>query len=66
VWRVEVTGVSTIGDLQVLTTQFVIADGVTVTTVPKQGLQAVTTTTAPAATTTVPPAVATTTVPPAG
>jgi len=65
VWKVEVTGVSTIGNLDVLTTQFVIADGVTVTTVPKQGLQPVTTTAAPATTTTVPAAIATTTAPPA-
>jgi copper transport protein len=64
VWKVEVTGVSTIGNLDVLTTQFVIADGVTVTTVPKQGLQPVTTTAAPATTTTVPAAIATTTAPP--
>jgi len=66
-WKLEVTGVSTIGDLEVLTGQFIIADGVTVTTVPKQGLKAIptTTTTAPA-TTTVPPAATTTAPPPAG
>jgi putative copper export protein len=66
-WKLEVTGVSTIGDLEVLTGQFIIADGVTVTTVPKQGLKAIptTTTTAPA-TTTVPPAASTTAPPPAG
>jgi hypothetical protein len=66
-WKLEVTGVSTIGDLEVLTGQFIIADGVTVTTVPKQGLKAIptTTTTAPD-TTTVPPAATTTAPPPAG
>ena len=65
-WKMEVTGVSTIGDLEVLTGQFIIADGVTVTTVPKQGLQVIeTTTTTVAPTTTLPPA-ATTTAPPAG
>ena len=66
-WKLEVTGVSTIGDLEVLTGQFIIADGVTVTTVPKQGLKVIeTTTTTVAATTTTVPAQATTTVPPAG
>lgn len=72
-WKLEVTGVSTIGDLEVLTGQFIIADGVTVTTVPKQGLKVIeTTTTTMAATTTVAPVVTTTappvatTVPPAG
>lgn len=44
-WNVSVTGVSTIGELPALTTQFIIADGTTVTTLPKQGLETVTTTT---------------------
>ena len=44
-WDVAVTGVSTIGELPPLTTQFIIADGTTVTTLPKQGLSTVTTTT---------------------
>jgi copper transport protein len=67
-WKLSVTGVTTIGDLETLTSQFIIADGVTVTTVPKQGLKTVSTTTTapttsvPAATTTAPG----TTVPPAG
>jgi hypothetical protein len=66
-WKLEVTGVSTIGDLEVLTSQFIIADGVTVTTVPKQGLKVVeTTTTLAATTTTVAPIFTTTTAPPAG
>lgn len=66
-WKLEVTGVSTIGDLEVLTGQFIIADGVSVTTLPKQGLKVIeTTTTTVAATTTTVPSVATTTVPPAG
>ena len=64
-WKLEVTGVSTIGDLEVLTGQFIIADGVTVTTVPKQGLKVIETTTTTVAATTIPPAVTTTTVPPA-
>ncbi len=49
-WKLEVTGVSTIGELETLSGQFIIADGVTVTTVPKQGLKTVTTTTVPVAT----------------
>lgn len=36
-WNVSVKAVSTIGDLPELTTSFVIADGVTVTTVPRSG-----------------------------
>lgn len=50
-WNVSITGVTTIGELEPLTTQFIIADGTTVTTVPKQGLATVTTTVPPAATT---------------
>jgi hypothetical protein len=46
--------VTTIGELEPLTAQFIIADGTTVTTLPKQGLTTVTTTVPPAATT-VPP-----------
>lgn len=53
VWNVSITGVSTIGELAPLTTQFIIADGTTVTTVPKQGLNVVTTTTVPPVATTV-------------
>ena len=45
-----VTGVSTIGELAALTTQFIIADGTTVTTVPKQGLTTVPTTVPPVTT----------------
>lgn len=45
VWKIEVTGVTTIGNLEVLTGQFIIADGTTVTTVPRQGLTPMTTTT---------------------
>jgi hypothetical protein len=57
-WNVSVTGVTTIGELEPLTTQFIIADGTTVTTVPKQGLNTVTTS-VPPATTTVPSATTT-------
>jgi copper transport protein len=53
-WNVSITGVTTIGELEPLTAQFIIADGTTVTTLPKQGLTTVTTTVPPAATT-VPP-----------
>ena len=49
-WNVTVTGVSTIGELAALTTQFIIADGTTVTTVPKQGLTTVPTTVPPVTT----------------
>lgn len=66
-WKLEVTGVSTIGDLEVLTGQFIIADGVTVTTLPKQGLKVIETTTTTVATATTPaPAATSTTAPPAG
>jgi putative copper export protein/methionine-rich copper-binding protein CopC len=73
-WNVSITGVTTIGELEPLTTQFIIADGTTVTTVPKQGLTTVPpvtttvpeTTIAPAATTIAPPASPTTTAPPSG
>lgn len=66
-WKIEVTGVTTIGDLETLSGQFIVADGVTVTTVPRQGLKPIVTTTVPVAT--VAPtttSTATTTVPPAG
>ena len=65
-WTAVINGVTTIGDLEPLSTTFVIADGTTVITVPKQGLQtpAATTTTIPAATTTTTLSPATTTVPP--
>ena len=67
VWKLEVTGVSTIGELETLSAQFIIADGVTVTTAPKQGLKTIVTTTVPA-TTVAPttPVATTTTLPPAG
>jgi copper transport protein len=64
-WKLEINGVTTIGVLKPLTSQFVIADGVTVITTPKQGLKTATTTTVPVATT--PPTIAPTiapTVPP--
>ena len=64
-WTAKVNAVSTVGDLPELTSTFVIADGVTVTTVPRPGADAVTTTTV-ASTTTAPPAASTTTVPAAG
>jgi copper transport protein len=51
VWNVSVTGVTTVGELTALTSQFIIADGTTVTTLPKQGLVTVTTTVPPVATT---------------
>jgi hypothetical protein len=54
--------VTTIGELTPLTGQFIIADGTTVTTVPRQGLTTPSTTVPAAATTTVPTA-ATTTIP---
>jgi hypothetical protein len=63
-WKMEINGVTTIGALTTLTSQFVIADGVTVITTPKQGLSATTTvpaTTVPA--TTVPPTLAPTIAP---
>ncbi len=64
-WTATVTGVTTIGDLTPMTTTFTIADGTTVTTEPKQGLQTSTTTIAAATTTsTVAPAPVTTTVAP--
>ena len=77
-WKMEVNGVTTIGELKPLSSQFVVADGVTVITTPKQGLKPGTTTTVPATSAptiaptiapTVAPTVApaaTTTVPPAG
>lgn len=36
-WNIEVSGVSTIGDLEPLKGTFIIADGVTVTTLPREG-----------------------------
>ena len=66
-WTATVTGVTTIGELTPMTTTFIIADGTTVTTEPKQGLKKSTTTVAPTTTTTVPvPVETTTTVPAAG
>ncbi|PHX70733.1 MAG: hypothetical protein CK521_06475 [Acidimicrobium sp.] len=50
-WTATVTGVTTIGELTPMTTTFVIADGTTVTTEPKQGLKKSTTTIAAATTT---------------
>lgn len=68
-WNIEITGVTTIGELEPLTGQFIIADGTTVTTLPKQGQSAptttvaITTTTVPGTATTVPGAATTSTVP---
>jgi copper transport protein len=63
-WTATITGVTTIGDLPPMTTTFIIADGTTVTTQPKQGLKKPTTTIAAATTTTaVAPAPATTVAP---
>lgn len=63
-WTATVTGVTTIGDLTPMTTTFTIADGTTVTTVPKQGLKKSTTTIAAAtATSTVASAPVTTVAP---
>lgn len=59
-WTAVIKGVTTIGDLEPLSTTFVIADGTTVITLPKQGLKRSTTTVAP---TTIAPAAATTVVP---
>ena len=50
-WTATVTGVTTIGDLPPMSTTFIIADGTTVTTQPKQGLKKSTTTIAAATTT---------------
>ena len=68
-WTAVIKGVSTIGELPTLTTTFIIADGTTVTTLPKQGLKRSTTTIAATTTTTLAPGLAvatTTTVPLAG
>jgi len=69
-WTATISGVTTIGDLPPMTTTFIVADGTTVTTLPKQGLKRSTTTIAQSTTTTTvapAPAVTTsTTVPPAG
>ena len=68
-WTAVIKGVSTIGELPTLTTTFIIADGTTVTTLPKQGLKRPTTTIAATTTTTLAPGLAvttTTTVPLAG
>jgi hypothetical protein len=59
-WTATITGVTTTGDLEPLTTTFVIADGTTVTTLPQQGLKVGSTTTPP---TTVPPTMAPTIAP---
>jgi hypothetical protein len=59
-WTATITGVTTTGDLEPLTTTFVIADGTTVTTLPQQGLKVGTTTSPP---TTVPPTMAPTIAP---
>jgi hypothetical protein len=63
-WTATITGVTTIGDLPPMSTTFTIADGTTVTTLPKQGLKKSTTTIAAATTTSsVAPAPATTVAP---
>lgn len=64
-WTVKVNAVSTIGDLPELTSSFVIADGVTVTTVPNAASSATTVPTTTVPTATVPATVPATTVPPA-
>ena len=58
-WTIEVTGVTTIGELKPLTGSFVVTDGVSVTTVPGQG-RTMTSTTLSASTTS-PPSTSTTT-----
>jgi copper transport protein len=67
-WNVSITGVTTIGELEPLTAQFIIADGTTVTTaattVPPVDTTVPGTTIAPAATTIDPSASPTTTAPP--
>lgn len=68
-WTAKVTAVSTVGELPELTSTFVIADGVTVTTVPKPGVTTPTTTTvagAGATTTSTPPVDTTATTAPPG
>lgn len=62
-WTAKVNAVSTVGEMPELTSTFVIADGVTVTTVPKPGLDTSPTTTTPPVTTTAPPADTGTTLP---
>jgi len=64
-WTATITGVTTIGDLPPMSTTFIIADGTTVTTQPKQGLKKPTTTIAAATTTTSVAPAPTTTVAPA-
>jgi putative copper export protein/methionine-rich copper-binding protein CopC len=49
-WTATIRGITTIGNIGPLSTTFVIADGTSVTTLPRQGLTPVTTTIAPAAT----------------
>lgn len=66
-WSVEVSGVTTVGELAPLKGSFIIADGVTVTTLPRQDQSGTTSTTVPAAgTTTTVPGAGTTTLPGAG
>ena len=62
-WTATVTGVTTIGKIGPLSATFVIADGTTVTTVPKQGLQVGTTTVPTTLPATVAPTVAPTPAP---
>jgi hypothetical protein len=52
-WRIQVTGMSTVGELPILTGSFIIADGTTVTTLPRQtsGTTVPPTTTVPGGTT---------------
>ena len=68
-WTVRVNGVTTTGKLKTMTSAFIIADGVTVTTQPKQGLKPVETTVSTSSTiapsgTVAPPATTTTTIAP--
>jgi len=50
-WNAVINGVTTTGDLEPLTTSFIIADGTTVTTLPKQGLKQLVLTSSTTATT---------------
>lgn len=61
-WTVRVNGVTTTGQLKTMTSAFIIADGITVTTQPKQGLKPIATT-VPASSTIAPPVTTSTTLP---
>jgi len=53
-WKIQVTAVSTVGDLPVLTGSFIIADGTTVTTLPNVTVPSNTTSTVPGASSSIP------------